>query len=125
MKAYIKAGHAKQGDFETEAQFVDRYTRWVQDTAAAWEWRTHRAILPAGEGVYNPDQDYRLQLPDEFHVPPTQVGEVKTRCVPKRKAADLAPTTKRQRVDDTDKDEQWWKNHFSKFQLEPQYYAAM
>ena len=129
MKAYIRTGNPKKGDFETEAQFVDRYTRWVQDSAAEWEWKTHKAVIPTGEGVYNPDQDYRLQLPDEFHVhtKPAPTKEVASRCVRKREDTEPVPLAKRQKTEYTDWDEQQWKNHFSSFHLDQhydQYYAV-
>ena len=45
VDAYISAGYPSKGDWETEDEFVDRYTRWVSDSATFWEWMQHQAAV--------------------------------------------------------------------------------
>lgn len=73
MDSYIQTGHPFMGDNETESEFADRYIRWVQETATAWEWKTHRAVvlphIPPHHAKRISEYGAVVQLPDAFQPP--------------------------------------------------------
>ena len=89
MDSFIQDGNVPMGDNETEAEFVDRYTRWVYETASTWEWKTHKAVvvphIPPHHSTPAEQKGVLAPLPDAFQPLLTGVNPPPMVCVRKRR----------------------------------------